>query len=50
MNASGLLNLRRCCTLRLDGKSQIAMWTGEGHTSSKCGVVIMEVLEVYNRG
>ena len=27
-----------------------AMWTGEGHTSSKCGVVIMEVLEVYNRG
>ena len=27
-----------------------AMWTGEGHTSSKCGVVIMEVLEVYDKG
>jgi hypothetical protein len=27
-----------------------AMWTGEGHTSSKCVVVIMEVLEVHDRG
>jgi len=27
-----------------------AMWTGKGHTSSKCGVVIMEVQEVCDRG
>jgi hypothetical protein len=49
MIESGLLNLRRCCALKLDGKSQVGIDLPGSQQKSVHGLAVLHVPHVARR-